>query len=71
MDRDELINQLFEHALLTFGFTRGVLLNEGMTSAQANEKVSFLRDNLARLFEAAGRLVPKYLQEDAEGRQSV
>jgi hypothetical protein len=65
MDKDELQNQLFEHALQVHGFILGVLLRDRkLTSEKAVEQVEPFRQNLVRLYEAAGRPIPRYLERD-------
>lgn len=67
MDHDEILSQLFEHALQTYTFTIGALIRPGrLSSERAFEEVEPLRQNLVRLYKAAGRPVPTYLERDGQ-----
>ena len=60
-DRDELINLLFEHALVMHGYVIGILMRGGASSQMAMGEVEPKRLDLIKLYEKAGREVPTYL----------
>lgn len=67
MDQDEILTQLFEHALKMHGYAIGALMRPGRVSSEkAIEEVEPLRQELVRLYQAAGREVPTYLLREAD-----
>lgn len=65
MDRDEILSQLFEHAMHMHTFAIGALMRPGrLASDKAIEETEPFRQTLVRLFQAAGREVPSYLQRE-------
>lgn len=68
MERDDLLDDLFEHALSSYSMIIGAYLHGGLPSELALEKTEPKRKALAALYQRAGRAVPNYLlREDDKG----
>lgn len=70
MNRDEVLEALFRHALLMHGFATGALLRDRSLNAKAIfAEMEPLRARLVALYIAAGFEVPEALQADDESKE--